>query len=201
MSYYTRVLSQRADCPRFDQLVGALTERNPGAALSIEEGDADTWTSLLLAHADGTEIAVIERNPVAEGALGMEEVVEFIDEIADCKPNSAVPWLTSFLRSVKVIYAFQHLHGSNNTEGAGALRSISNFIWRRGDAILQADAEGFSNDEGYHILWQFSDHVSGPWWMAVRNGDGWLSFQMDLANQAHRQAFMDGKIPDGVAAD
>jgi hypothetical protein len=38
-------------------------------ALSIEEGDADAWTSLLLAHADGTEIAGIERNPVTEGAL------------------------------------------------------------------------------------------------------------------------------------
>src|SRR5215467_6929428 len=81
MSYYTIVLSQRADCPRFDQLVRVLTEHHPAVALSIEEGDADTWTSLLLAHADGTEIASIERNPVAEGALGMEEVAEFIDEI------------------------------------------------------------------------------------------------------------------------
>lgn len=201
MSYYTRVLSQRADCPRFDQLVNALTEHDPGVALSIAEGDADTWTSLLLSHADGTEIAVIERNPVAEGTLGIDEVAQFIDEIAGCKPSSAVPWLTSFLRSVKVIYALQHLRGSDDAKGADALRSISNFIWGRGDAILQADGEGFSNDEGYHILWQFSDRVSGAWWMAVRNGDGWLSFQMELANQAHRQAFMDGKVPDGVTAD
>ena len=33
--------------------------------------------------------------------------------------------------------------------------------------IMQADNEGFSNEDGYHILWQFDDDVTGDWWLRV----------------------------------
>jgi len=199
MAYYTRVLSQRADCPTYDELVGTLAEHGPGFSLSVEEGDAELWTNLLLSQADGTAIAVIERNPVADGSLGIDEVMEFIDEITNCKPSSALPWLTSFLQSVKVIYAFQHLTGSWSDEGFDALHSVREFILRRGDAIIQADGEGFTNEAGHHILWQFSDNVSGSFQMAIRHNDGWQSFEMDLANRDHRQAFKEGNVPQGLS--
>ena len=64
--------------------------------------------------------------------------------------------------------------------------------------VVQADNEGFSNEEGYHILWQFSDDVSGEWWMAVLNDGQWQKFKMDLGNPAHRAAFTAGEIPMGV---
>ena len=63
------------------------------------------------------------------------------------------------------------------------------------DAIIQADLEGFTNEEGYHILWQFSDSVSGPWNMGVLQDDTWYHFRMDLGDPAHRAAFLDGEMP------
>jgi hypothetical protein len=46
-------------------------------------------------------------------------------------------------------------------------------LWERGDAIIQADGEGFTNEDGYHIVWQFSDSVSGPWNMGVLQDGVW----------------------------
>jgi hypothetical protein len=94
-----------------------------------------------------------------------------------------------------VIYSFQHLSGIGIDNGAAALAAIREAIWARGDAIIQADGEGFSNEDGDHILWQFSDRVSGPWWMAVLQGDKWVPFEMDLGNMKHRAAFLDGRVP------
>lgn len=198
MGYYTRVLTRRPDCPSFESLVAALREKWPEMVLSLEDGSQSEWTGLLLAHSDGPEVAAIERNVVAPGTLGADELTEFVDKVESGQPSSAVPWLTSFLKSVKTIYAFQHLSGTQRDSGDEALRSISQAIWTRGDAILQADGEGFSNEDGYHILWQFSDTVSGPWWMAVLQGDHWVRFQMELGNPEHRRAFLEGRVPPGA---
>jgi hypothetical protein len=198
VGYYTRVLSKRPDCPAHGELVKLLEDDGRDATLSVEEGDAAEWTSLLLSHEDGTEIAAVERNVVAPGALGAEEIAEFIESVADCKPSSAAAWLASYLADVKIIYAFQHLSGTRKNEGDEVLRAVSHGIWARGDAILQADYEGFTNEDGYHILWQFSDDVSGSWWMAVLQDGEWLRFEMELGDREQRAAFFEERIPPGV---
>jgi hypothetical protein len=163
--------------------------------LNCEGEDPALWENLVLSHADGDAIAAIERNPVLPGTLGGDEIAEFIEAISGCRPASAVPWLTSFLGSVKTIYSLQHLSGTEVGNGADALRAVSESIWARGGAILQADGEGFSNEDGYHILWQFNDNVSGPWWMAIRQEDKWVPFEMELGNLEQRAAFLEGRVP------
>jgi hypothetical protein len=69
---------------------------------------------------------------------------------------------------------------------------------RRG-GILQADGEGFSNEDGYLILWQFADTVDGDWNMAVLDKDGsWIRFQMNLGDPEQRAAFLKGRVPEGA---
>jgi hypothetical protein len=197
MGYYTRVLSKRADFPTLAELQAVLATSRPDVEL---EGDDEGpgWTELVLSHRDEPEIAVIERNAITEGSLGASEIGEMLEEIRGGQPASAARWLASYLSEVKTIYAFQHLSGTDTRQGDEALRLISEAIWGRGQAILQADGEGFSNEDGHHILWQFSDTVSGPWSMAVLEGDRWVQFEMDLDNQAHRAAFLAGRVPPGV---
>jgi hypothetical protein len=195
MGYYTRVLTKRDEWPPHAELVAALRKVHSKAVLSCDENDPERWEALVLSHADGREIAAIERNPVSEGTLGGEEIAEFVEEIQTCKPATAVPWLTGFLRSVKVIYCFQHLSGTEIDNGAAALGAVSEAIWARGDAILQADGEGFSNEDEHHILWQFSDRVSGPWWMAVLQAGKWVPFKIDLGDTKQRAAFLEGHVP------
>jgi hypothetical protein len=194
VAYYIRVLGVEAFAVSVDDL------REAAQPALIEPSNLqDDWTELVLQHADGDEIAILERNPVVEGELGADELEEFLEEVADLKPASAVAWLQSFLPRVKTIYSFQVLEGTERNDGWQVLHHVHARVWKLAGGIIQSDGEGFTNEQGYTIVWQFSANVSGPWNMGVLNEDGtWTHFEMDLANRKQRAAFREGKIPDGV---
>jgi hypothetical protein len=200
MPYYTRVLSKDEEFPPFEELAQFVRAEHPQFKLTLEEGTKEEWESLLLSGNDEVEVAVIERNPVYDGSIGQDQIAEFIDETQDAMPESGVSWLHEYLASVKTIFAFQHLQGNEFEAGSSALHGLRTKLWERGDAILQADNEGFTNEEGYHIVWQFSDSVSGPWNMAVLQDDVWRHFSMDLGDPDHRAAFLDGSVPDDLTS-
>lgn len=200
MAYYTRVLSKQTEFPSLDELASSLAAEHPGCKLTVEEGSEEDWESLLLSGEDDVEIAVIERNPVTEGSAGEDDIADFMEDLEDGKPESAARWLEEYLAEVKTVYAFQHLQGSELMEGGNALNALRAALWERGEAIIQADGEGFTNESGYHILWQFSDSVSGPWNMAVLQDGTWLNFRMDLGDPGHRAAFLNGEVPDDAAS-
>jgi hypothetical protein len=186
MAYYTRVLSKDDEFPSLDELAQRLRADHPDFRLTIEEGTEEGWESALLSGTDGVEVAIAERNPVYDGSVGQDEISDFME-------------LTDYLESVKTIYTFQHLQGTETVEGSNALHALRTALMDRGDAILQADHEGFTNEEGYHIVWQFSDSVSGPWNMALLQDGTWLHFSMDLGDPDHRDAFLSGEAPSDVA--
>jgi hypothetical protein len=198
MGYYIRILSPSDLCVAFSELQASLVQLEPRASLAIESGTDTEWDQLILSHQDGTAIALLERNPVNEGSLGAEELIEFKEEIADCAPASAVAWLLEYFPRVRTIFAFQVLSGTESEGGWDILGALKEAIWQRSGGILQADAEGFSNEDGYHIIWQFADNVSGPWWMGVLRDKRWVHFEMDLGNSRHREAFFKGQVPSGV---
>ena len=80
------------------------------------------------------------------------------------------------------------------------LHALRSALWERGDAIIQADGEGFTNEEGYHIVWQFADAVSGPWKMGVLQDGVWQHFTMDLGDPDHRAAFLKGAVPEDLSS-
>jgi hypothetical protein len=166
--------------------------------LSAEEGADEDWTQLILRHTDGREIALIERNLVEEGSLGAEELAEFADEVAECKPADAARWLLAYFPRVRCIYAFQVLSGSDYKNGWEILDAVKNHIWSAAPSILQADNEGFSNEEGYHILWHFNDSVNRTWCRAVMKEGQWNPFLMDLGDHKQRESFFQGQIPKGA---
>jgi len=198
--YYTRVLSKDEEFPSLEQLAELIRGTHPDYRLTIESGEDDEWESLLLSGIDEVEVAVIERNPVFDGSPGQDEIADFLEDLRDCKPESGVIWLTDYLAEVKTIYGFQHLQGAETVDGGNALNALRSHLWERGDAIIQADGEGFTNEEGYHIVWQFSDSISGPWNMGIWKDDLWHHFRMDLGDPDHRAAFLNGEVPDDLSA-
>jgi len=198
MGYYVRVFSTSAKCIPLPSLQQALRNDNYKAELTLDAGTEGEWEQLLLRHSDGSEIAAIERNPVEEDSLGKEELAEFAEEIQDGEPETAAVWLLDFFKRVQCIYAFQVLGGTDQKDGWEILGAIKTAIWNAAPSIIQADGEGFSNEDGYHVLWQFSDSVSGPWSMGVLRNGRWVHFQMELGNRRQREAFLTGEIPDGV---
>jgi len=200
MAYYTRVLSKQEEFPSFDELAQLIRGGHPDFKLTVESGEDDEWETLLLSGNDEVEVAVLERNPVYDGSTGQDEIADFLEDLQDCKPESGTAWLAEYLAEVKTIYAFQHLQGTDTEEGGNALHALRAALWERGDAIIQADGEGFTNEEGFHIVWQFSDSVSGPWNMGIYKDDLWHHFKMDLGDPDHRAAFLAGDVPDDLTA-
>ena len=196
MAYYTRVFSRDEEFPPFDELAQWIRAEHPGYKLTIEDGTEEEWETLLLSGNDEVEVALIERIPVFDE----EDVAEFIEELEECKPESGVQWLKEYLASVKTIYAFHHLQGSETEDGSNTLHALRSHLWERGDAIIQADGEGFTNEDGYHIVWQFSDSVSGPWNMGIFQDGIWYHFKMDLGDPDHRAAFLNGEVPEDLSA-
>jgi hypothetical protein len=200
VAYYTRVLSKDDEFPAFEELAELIRGQHPEFRLSIEEGSEEEWEVLLLSGLDEVEVALLERNPVSDGSVGQDEIADFLEDLEDCKPKSGVQWLENFLADVKTVYAFQHLQGAEMVEGGNALHALRSALWERGDAIIQADGEGFTNVEGYHIVWQFDDSVSGPWNMGVLQDGVWHHFTMDLGDPDHRAAFLRGAVPGDLTA-
>jgi hypothetical protein len=200
VAYYTRVLSKQEAFPAFEELAQLIRDGHPNYKLTIESGDGDDWETLLLSGNDDVEVAVLERNPVANGSTGQDEIADLLEETQDCKPESGVAWLQEYLASVRTIYAFQHLQGADTEEGGNVIHALRSALWECGDAIIQADGEGFTNEEGYHIVWQFSDSVSGSWNMGIYQDDLWHHFKMDLGDPDHREAFLRGEVPDDLTA-
>jgi hypothetical protein len=195
MGYYIRVLGKNlATIP-----VQELRKVALSAVVDVTEGSDESWEQLILKHESGQEIAAVERNPVVDGKLGAKELQEFLAEVRHHKPDSAAAWLQKYLPTVKVIYAFQLLSGTDVNDGWTPFHRLYQAIWKHAGGILQADGEGFSNEEGYTVLWQFGEGVAGQWNLGVMVQDGrWVHFEMDLGNDEHRKAFWHGEVPVGV---
>jgi len=198
MGYYIRVLGTTDPNIHIDELIKGLAIEGLTAKFAIDQNESSqNWTVISVSNANGDDLIQIERNPVTEGELGKEELEEFRSDIQEYKPASAVKWLNEFFNNVKVIYAFQLLNASMEEENFPIVGSIKATIWNKIGGILQADNEGFSNEDGYHILWQFSENVSGEWNMSVNNTAGnWSNFRMDLGDKNQREEFWAGNVPD-----
>ena len=183
-----------------DQVVaiGELASKVVPAKLSVESGSDAAWEELLLAHPDGREIALIERNVVSPGSMGEEELQEFVEELELAQPESGARWVRDYLGQVKTIYAIQVLSGADRKGGWDAIGAIKSRIWSTLGGIIQADHEGFTDEDGYHAVWQFSDTATGPWWMGLLKDGAWVHFQMELGDREQREAFLRGDVPDGA---
>jgi len=195
MGYRIRVLGTNTDQISLD----LLREAARPAVIEVDNGVDDSWEALVVKHDGGDPIAFVEKNMVVEGELGAEEIEEFISELSYYKPDSAASWLRNYLPNVKVIYSLQLLSGVYDGDGWTPLHAVQGRIWKSAGGILQADGEGFSNEEGFTVLWQFDESTVGPWHCAVLGEDGkWTNFEMDLGNKLQREAFQHGEVPSGA---
>ena len=200
MGYYIRIFGTSNPNIDIEELERALTRSGLTAKFEIDPTETkDNWTTVDVTNSAGDCLIQIERNPVVEGELGKEELEEFREQIKYYKPTSAVKWLLKYFNKVKVIYAFQILAATKSEDEWKIIDSVRARILAKTGGITQADREGFSNESGSHILWQFSDDVEGEYDMAVKTLFGnWTNFRMDLGDLKQREEFWKGKVPVGA---
>jgi len=198
VSYFIRIFSPSDKVPSIAKMRTALASENLAGVLTVDTGTQDDWAQLLLAHPDGLEIACIERNASSDDDLVAEEIEEFLELIEDCKPPNAAAWLAEYLTTVRTIYALQLLGGTDEGDGWDILHKVQHSILTQAGGVTHADGEGFYDQDGYQVLWQFADPIDGPWSMGVLKDGQWVHFRMDLGNKKHRAAFFRGEVPKGV---
>lgn len=200
MSYYIRILGTQNPDIHLDEILEALEEENLTAKLRILKSEKpEQWTRFELRSEDEDLLAVVERDLVKESGMGKEELDEFRETILNFQPATAAKWLSNFFDQVVVIYAFRLTSIGMEEDTYPIVTTTQECIWNKVKGILQADEEGFSNEEGYHILWQFSDDAEGPLNCAVLNAEGkWDNFCMDLEDKKQQQAFKEGVVPPGA---
>jgi hypothetical protein len=196
MAYYIRVLGLQDIDIHLDDLSVELKTAGLNAVFELGEACEPRKWSMLEVRADrGAKLAQIERNSVAPGKLAQQELDEFRAIIRVHQPLSAVHWLDSYFGRIKVVYAFRVLDAALLEDNFEIVSTVKTAIWTRTGGLLQNDLEGFSNDNGDHILWQFADDVTGDKYCAVLENGVWVRFRMDLGDPFQRMAFWAGEVP------
>jgi hypothetical protein len=197
MANFIRILGTQDPDIHIDELVKALKKNQLKAQFNYDDTENPyKWTHLHVATEKSEPLMLLERYAIVKGESSVKDIAEIKESIQDSKPVSAVKWLTKYLDKVKVIYTFQLLSAATHENNFKIIGSIRAAIWSRTGGILHADNEGFSNEEGFHIHWEFPDDITGEWNCAVRNWFGlWDKFTIDLGNERQRQEFQSGKVP------
>jgi hypothetical protein len=197
MAYYIRVLGLQDVDIHLDELSAALKTAGRKAVFQLGEScEPRKWTMLEVKGEHGAGIVQIERNRVVPGKLAQQELDEFREIIRDHQPLSAVQWLEKYFGQITVVYAFRVMGAALLDDNFEIVSALKTAIWGRTGGLLQNDQEGFSNDNGDHILWQFPDDVTGDKYCAVLDDKGaWQRFRMDLGDPFQRMAFWAGEVP------
>lgn len=196
MGYYIRVLGLQDVDIHLDELSAALKTAGLNAALQLGKScEPHKWSMLEIRAGHGVKIVEIERNGVVPGKLAQQELDEFREIIRAHQPLSAVQWLDKYFGRITVVYAFRVMDAALLEDHFEIVSALKTAIWARTGGLLQNDLEGFSNDNGDHILWQFPDDVTGDKYCAVLDNGVWVRFRMDLADPFQRMAFWAGEVP------
>jgi len=197
MGYFIRVLGLNDIDIHLDELSAALKTAGLKAAFQLGEScEPRKWSMLEVRAERGVRLVQIERNRVVPGKLAQQELDEFREIIRGHQPLSAVQWLDRYFGRITVVYAFRVLDAALLDDNFEIVGAVKNTIWGRTGGLLQNDLEGFSNDNGDHILWQFPEDVTGDKYCAVLDDKGsWQRFRMDLGDPFQRMAFWAGEVP------
>ena len=193
MSEFARLITKSEKEINF----GNIDEVLHGTDMELEvEKDGDgNWRKIILKRNDFNQIlSVITKAENLE-----DEKKLLIDGLKDSEPANAAEWVKEYIEEAKNIYKFEIMEGSEDQYGWYTLESVREAIWEEVEGILQNDGEGYRNEEGFFIVWQFEYEVEGPYEAAVMDKKGkWHCFEMELENEEHVLQFKNGKVPQGL---
>ena len=198
MAYFIRVLGKDAHAVPLHVLREALAGSELPFGIQLLEGDENAWFTLELCSRNRRRVARVRRILMPDPPSAAPELSVLLETLVDERPKSAAAWLGNYLCGVRVIYELEVLPEIDEVSGWSALHVVQGAIWEWAGGVLHSDGEGFTNENGYFILWRFHDDAHGPGNMAVLVEEDWVEFEMDLGNPEQRAAFLEGRVPEGA---
>jgi hypothetical protein len=184
-----------------DEWIELVTEFRKDLRAELVGGTPEDWLEISVTDADDSWWFTFERYSVATNGDRWASDLDFFHSwLVGAKPEVNARWVEEYLGRVRMVYMFRCSTSAPDTN----LDLVNEIVQSLRDddpsGLLYAELEGWSNEDGKHITWAFSDRVTGEWWMAVRRPNRWVYFRMDLGNPEHRRAFQAGEVPTGVEA-
>jgi hypothetical protein len=190
MGYCVRLLTSSVERVPLQKI------RDQAVSLQLVSGDETAWDKIEISQPVGSLIAVLERYSIsAEGTAAIEmQIVK--ETLQGSYPLNAREWIRNYMAGIRVIYTFR-LEGEQITsQGWPILGRVQNLLKDTLGGIIQADQEGFYNEEGNYILWQMYDGAAGTIPAAVLNDEReWTAYQLRLNDSAAVELFKQGSLP------
>lgn len=200
--WYLATSEERVPFHEFAELVEAVGDQ---FSLTLTEGSDAEWVEFALAHKkEDWPIGDLKWVPVCSDIPddpGAQEIAWFLEEIEDCQPGCNVPWLRWFLPRVRTVYIWSLYSGTNKDDGWVPVQALTEAFTDGEETAVYAEFEGWSNTDGDHITWEFTNRDREPghlWWFGLLLNSRWHRFQMDLADRERAEYFRRGEIPPGV---
>ena len=190
MAYYVRLLTPSEKTVSFNEIA------HQGQYIKLVSGMADDWEQIEIYQPHDKLIAVIERHSLSKSDSAAGELGEIKDSIGISYPVSARDWLRKYLSTVKTIYSFRLFGDSITKQCWPILGRIQNLLKDNLGGIIQADKEGFYNENGDYILWQMYAGAAGTIPAAALDESGeWVPFQLRLDDDRAVEEFKQGIVP------
>lgn len=171
---------------------------------SDEEEGSGTWSQIALYLDNGDPVAEIDRFERGEEEFDdyiADAVRALLDDKEPVMPHSAVRWLCQYMHSVQVVFNFKPHQAFYDEKGWAIFNEVWTNLKKLEPGIVHVQGEGFTNEAGAQITWEFPNGTVGEWKMAVLDEhNNWIDFKMDLANLEQCQAFQAGKLPTAAQA-
>jgi hypothetical protein len=200
MAYSLRILGKVNPVITVNDIHEKLAGENLQADFHIQRGTTDNWTQIIFRSVKGTDLVLIEKTDIEPGARGEEQMQAFKDAVYGDKPTNASEWLVNYFDQIKVIYTLEMLSPEITEENYwDIVTELKMLFWDNTLGIFQGDHEGFSNEDGFLILWHFDENAQGSRYVGTLDENGeWVNYEIDLANEQQREQFLAGKLPENL---
>lgn len=190
MSYYVRLLTAAEKTVPFSEI------KEQGNNIKLADGSDASWDKIKIYEPVDNLIAVVERQPVSAGSAVEDALSQLKTVLAESYPVNSREWLSQYLSKVKTIYSFQLLAENITKNGWPVMGRVQNLLKDNLTGIVQADNEGFYNEDGDYILWQMYEGAAGAIPAATMDENGeWISYQLRLDDARAIEQFKQGIPP------
>ncbi len=143
------------------------------------------------------DIAVIIELLPKKSKLDNYKLKKITADIQNKKPDVSSRWVKKYLEKTKVVYEFILTDNLNSDNDMELLSNTYMETWVFNRGIFQIKNEGFTNESGDLILWDYPFSAAGKRLAAIKSFTGrWKTFEMDLESPMQRKLFLKGKVPD-----
>lgn len=190
MGYNVRLLTSSTKVVPFTELMLDIE------TVKLVSGMDISWERIEIFNSEGSLISVLERNAVSPGSPAEASLTELKRSVERSYPVGAREWIIQYLTRIKTIYDFQLLTDNIKKDSWLVLGRVQNLLKDALTGIIQADNEGYYNENGDYILWQMYEGASGSVPAAILNENGeWIKFELRLNDEKAIEQFKRGIVP------